>query len=93
MKGDELYLIYEAFIEKLVDNGWHGRFYSWKEAIESEVGFGTSMLFHYQYGNGISIQFEEKENGEAKLCYWFDDPQAAVEVTSLEQLMALENIA
>ena len=90
MKGEELYLIYEAFTEKLVDKGWQGRYYNWKEVIESEVGEGTSMSF--QYGNGLNVYFEEKENGEAKLIYWFEDPKSAVEVTTLEQLLEIEHI-
>ena len=90
MKGDELYLIYETFTEQLVNNGWQERFCSWKEVVESEVNVGTCMSFHYE--NGFNLKFEEKENGEAKLIYWFDNSVSIVEVTSLEQLLEVQNI-
>jgi len=89
MKGEELYPIYETFTEQLVECGWKERLYSWKEIVESEIEVGIIITFHYD--NGLNLKFEEKEDGEAKLTYWFDNPESAVEVTSLQQLLELEH--
>ena len=85
--ADKLWNIYEKFTEQLVNNGWNGDYYSWKETVESTLGLGTTMLF--EYGNGFKLRFSDLENGIASLSYCIPYSENFVDVDELEQLLQL----
>ena len=89
-KCDKLYEIYNTFIEQLVNCGWKGKFYGWKESVQYEIYKGSSALF--EFGNGFRLEFKEPSENCAEdvtLRYWFENDQTVVEVKNLEQLLAL----
>ena len=85
--AETLWKIYEKFTNQLVDNGWRGEFYSWKETVETIIGQGTTMLF--EFGNGFKLQFSEQENGIASLRYCVAGSETFVNADTLEQLLQL----
>lgn len=88
---DKLYEIYENFVEQLIDKGWKGQRYGWKEIQRAEALEGGWALF--QLDNGFNLQFIFEGNGQeqAKLQYWFGKDGEIVDVESLEQLLELVN--
>ena len=88
--ADELFNIYETFIEELVTNGWKGEFYGWQEIIRSEVTGENWSVF--ELDNGFRLGFKEpaEENEEEPtLQYWFEENETPIKVESLEQLLEL----
>ena len=85
---DKLYEIYENFVEQLIDKGWKGLRYGWKEIQRAEALEGGWALF--QLDNGFNLQFIFEGNGQTpKLQYWFGEDGKMIEVESLEQLLQL----
>ena len=88
---DKLYEIYEMFLELLIDKGWNGQNYGWKETQRAEALEGGWA--HFRYDNGFNLRFTYEGNGQehARLQYWFDEIGELVEVESLGQLLQLVN--
>lgn len=90
---DKLYEIFETFTDQLIDYGWKGVRYGWKDTERWENGKGGWCLF--ELDNGFKLRLEdpeesENESGDKKvsLCYWFEGGEP-IEVDSLDQLLDL----
>ena len=88
---EKLSAIYESFADLLIEKGWKGKLYGWKESSRYEVvGTGWSQ---FELDNGfkmkISYLYPEEEPQSVILQYWFSHKPERVDVESLEQLMLL----
>lgn len=88
---DKLYEIYENFVEQLIDKGWNGQRYGWKETQRSEALEGGWAFFQLDNGFNLKLTYEGNGQEQAMLQYWFSENGKVLEVQSLEQLLELLN--
>ena len=86
MNAEQLYEIYEKFTEQLVEHGWNGRFYGWKETVTSGWDKDADITL-FEYGNGFCLELLEPRDGEPSLAFQFGEVEE--EVNSIEELMAI----
>lgn len=95
MTSDQMYEIYERFIDEVVNKGWKGEKLGWTETVRCEVAEGTWYLF--EHDSGFAIEFLEPvegSDGEAFLKFWPEgngEDEDGIIVESLEQLLELSN--
>lgn len=91
-KIDRLYEIFETFTDQLIDYGWKGVRYGWKDTERWESGKGGWCLFELDNGFKLRLEdpedFGENEENKGSLYYWFEGEEP-VEVESLDQLLDL----
>ncbi len=89
MEEERLYEIYETFVDLLIEGGWKGQPYGWRESQRHEATEGGWAYF--QLDNGFNMKLTYVGNGQevAMLQYWFTEVGEMISVDSLEQLLEL----